>query len=136
MGEVAARTDARRRQPLNLFRRGLITFYVQRQDRFGIIELNISNDLSLGKITIFFNSSSGSIGPTALDDSQFAYQHIANKFDLTRQYIAKIAKGLCSLCAVEWCKAHRLCLPFFGISKRRLPDLEERYTGSPDYLNA
>jgi hypothetical protein len=92
MGEVAARTDARRRQPLNLFRRGLITFYVQRQDRFGIIELNISNDLSLGKITIFVNSSSGSIGPTALDDSQFAYQHIANKFGLTRQYTAQVAK--------------------------------------------
>jgi hypothetical protein len=29
-----------------------------------------------------------------LDDPQFAYQHIANKFGLTRQYIAKIAKGL------------------------------------------
>jgi hypothetical protein len=28
------------------------------------------------------------------DDSGFAYQHIANKFGLTRQYIAKIGKGL------------------------------------------
>ena len=29
-----------------------------------------------------------------LDDPQFAYQHIANEFGLTRQYIAQVAKRL------------------------------------------
>jgi hypothetical protein len=29
-----------------------------------------------------------------LDDPQFAYQHIGDKFGLTRQYISKLAKGL------------------------------------------
>jgi hypothetical protein len=29
-----------------------------------------------------------------LDDPQFAYQHIANKFGLTRQYIAQLANEL------------------------------------------